>query len=108
VLHRAPPQVNADLPALLAQLHPDDRANLAHYWGQWVRNEVGDEVEIRLQHFGQPNQWFCLTPSYHEMANGRVLLGGTLRDISVLKRYQKTPTFSIASKTLPSKSSRTT
>ena len=89
VLHRAPPLVNADLPALLAQLHPDDRAYLAHFWGQWVRNQVSDEVEIRLQHPGQPNQWFCLTPSYHEMADGRVLLGGTLRDISVLKRYQE-------------------
>ena len=89
VLHRPPALVNADLPALLAQLHPDDRAYLAHYWGQWVRNQVSDEVEIRLQHPSQPNQWFCLTPSYQEMADGRVLLGGTLRDISVLKRYQE-------------------
>jgi two-component system sensor histidine kinase VicK len=89
VLHRPPGQVNADLPALLAQLHPDDRAYLAHYWRRWTRDQITDEVEIRLQHPGQPNQWFCLTPSYQQTAGGRVLLGGTLRDISVLKRYQE-------------------
>ena len=89
VLHRPPAEVNADLPALLAQLHPDDRTYLAHYWARWRRDEVIDEVEIRLQHPGQPNQWFCLTSSYLEMADGRVLLGGSLRDISVLKRYQE-------------------
>ena len=34
VLHRSAPLVNADLSDLLAQLHPDDRAYLAHYWGR--------------------------------------------------------------------------
>ncbi|NVO86221.1 PAS domain-containing sensor histidine kinase [Hymenobacter terrestris] len=89
ILHRPVALVNADLPALLAQLHPDDRAYLAHYWARWKRDEITDEVEVRLQHPGQPDQWFCLTPSYQLLADGRVLLGGSLRNISVMKRYQE-------------------
>ena len=81
--------VNEELPGLLAHLHPDDRAYLAHYWALWVQNQVHDEVEIRLQHPGQPHQWFCLTPSYQVAADGHILLGGTLRDVSVMKRYQE-------------------
>ena len=88
VLHGSLNGVNAELPALLQRLHPDDLAYIAHYWARWVQNEVTDEVEVRLQTPGKPNQWFCLTPSYQEV-DGRVLLGGTLRDVSVMKRYQE-------------------
>ena len=81
--------VNAELPDLLQRLHPDDRAYLAHYWARWVQGQPTNEVEVRLLHEGQPHQWFCLTSSYHQDAQGRVLLGGTLRDTSVLKNYQE-------------------
>lgn len=81
--------VNAELPDLLQRLHPDDRAYLAHYWARWQQGQPASEVEVRLLHEGQPPQWFCLTPAYQQDARGRVLLGGTLRDISVLKRYQE-------------------
>jgi len=81
--------VNAELPGLLQRLHPDDRAYLAHYWARWQQGQPASEVEVRLLHEGQPPQWFCLTPAYQQDARGRVLLGGTLRDISVLKRYQE-------------------
>jgi two-component system sensor histidine kinase VicK len=81
--------VNAELPDLLERLHPDDRAYLAHYWALWQQGPPANEVEVRLLHAGQPHQWFCLTPSYRQDAQGQVLLGGTLRDTSVLKRYQE-------------------
>ena len=81
--------VNAELPDLLQRLHPDDRAYLAHYWARWVQGQPTNEVEVRLLHEGQPHQWFCLTPSYQQDAQGRVLLGGTLRNTSVLKSYQE-------------------
>ena len=81
--------VNAELPDLLQRLHPDDQAYLAHYWARWVQGQPANEVEVRLLHEGQPHQWFSLTPSYQQDAQGRVLLGGTLRDISVMKRYQE-------------------
>jgi two-component system sensor histidine kinase VicK len=88
VLHGTMPGVNAELPTLLQRLHPDDLAYLGHYWAKWVQNEMTDEVEVRLQTPGKPNQWFCLTPGY-QVVDGRILLGGTLRDVSVTKRYQE-------------------
>jgi two-component system sensor histidine kinase VicK len=88
VLGGAPAEVNAELPALLARLHPDDRQYLAYYWQLWVRGQLPDEVEIRLQQAGGVDQWFCLTPGYDQPAEGGVLIGGTLRDISVQKAYQ--------------------
>ncbi|TDN38824.1 PAS domain-containing sensor histidine kinase [Hymenobacter sp. UV11] len=81
--------VKAELPDLLQRLHPDDRAYLAHYWALWQQGQPANEVEVRLLHEGQPHQWFCLTPSYQQDAKGRVLLGGSLRDVSVMKRYQE-------------------
>jgi two-component system sensor histidine kinase VicK len=88
VLGGNPSAVNAELPALLARLHPDDRRYLAHYWKLWVRGLMTDEVEIRLLHAEASDQWFALTPAYQQAADGRVLIGGTLRDISVQKEYQ--------------------
>ncbi|GAA4012049.1 hypothetical protein GCM10022408_25800 [Hymenobacter fastidiosus] len=88
VLHGKPDQVNTELPALLARLHPDDRPRLAEYWTQWCRGLARDEVEFRLRHPEAPDQWFCLTPYYERDGAGAVWLAGSLRDISVTKRYQ--------------------
>lgn len=88
VLGGNPAGVNAELPALLARLHPDDQKYLAYYWKLWVVGQMADEVEVRLQKEDATDQWFCLTPSYEQTAEGRVLVGGTLRDISVQKAYQ--------------------
>jgi two-component system sensor histidine kinase VicK len=88
VFHGKPGQANAELPALLARLQPDDRPRLAEYWTQWGQGQVHDEVEFRLRHPEGPDQWFCLTPYYEQDAAGAVTLVGSLRDISVTKRYQ--------------------
>ena len=88
VLHGNPDEANAELPALLSRLHPDDRPRLADYWTQWGQGAVHDEVEFRLGHPDAPDQWFCLTPFYDRGAGGAVWLVGSLRDISVAKRYQ--------------------
>ena len=82
-------QVNEELPALLARLHPDDRIYLAAYWRLWVRGQMQDEVEVRLLHAEAADQWFCLTPSYQPTVDERLLVGGTVRDISVQKAYQQ-------------------
>lgn len=89
VLRSTPALVNEKLPALLDQLHPDDRSYLSQYWVAWREGRATNEVEIRLQPPGEPQQWFCLTPSYQKAADGHVLLGGSLRNISVMKRYQE-------------------
>jgi two-component system sensor histidine kinase VicK len=88
VLGGNPAQVNAELPALLARLHPDDHQFLAHYWKLWVRGQIADEIELRLLREGAADQWFSLTPAYQQTAKGSVLVGGTLRDISEQKAYQ--------------------
>ena len=88
VLGGVPAAVNAELPALLARLHPDDRPYLARYWQRWAQGQTPDEVEFRLLTEGAAGRWFCLTPGHQHTADGRVLVGGTLRDISVAKAYQ--------------------
>ena len=88
VLGGSPAEVNAELPALLARLHPDDHQYLTYYWKMWVRGQMPDEVEVRLQKNGAPDQWFCLTPSFRHVPDGPLLVGGTLRDISVQKHHQ--------------------
>jgi len=89
VLHGHRDQVQQELPRLLARLHPQDQAYLAHYWKLWVRGQMPDEVEVRLLTPGQPDQWFCLTPYWEQTDTGTALLVGTLRDISVAKGYQQ-------------------
>ena len=88
VLAGNPAQVNAELPALLARLLPADRTFLAHCWTKWRQGRLLDEVEVHLQKEGTGGQWFCLTPSYQQVAAGPILVGGTLRDISAQKVYQ--------------------
>lgn len=88
VLGGHPAQVNAELAGLLARIHPDDRAYLAEYWRLWGSGQPADEVDIRLQSPGQPDQWFTLVPSYQKASSGTVWLSGTLHDVSVAKQYQ--------------------
>jgi two-component system sensor histidine kinase VicK len=88
VLHGRQALVNEELPALLSRLHPDDQKYLAHYWKLWVRGQMSDEGELRLLTPEQPEQWFCLTPYWERTASGTALVAGSLRDISVSKRYQ--------------------
>jgi two-component system sensor histidine kinase VicK len=88
VLHGNRRHVNEELPALLARLHPDDRAYLTRYWTLWVRGQMADEVELRLQEPNQPDQCFCLTPFYQRNSPDEVWVAGTLRNISVAKQYQ--------------------
>lgn len=83
------PRVNEELPALLARLHPDDRPYLAQCWQRWRQGRLAHEVEVRLLHDHQPDQWFCLTPFYLPTPDGTGRVGGTLRDLSASKRYQQ-------------------
>ena len=55
---------------------------------RWGQGAVHDEVEFRLRYPEALDQWFCLTPFQEREADGAVWLVGSLRDISVMKRYQ--------------------
>ena len=80
--------VNAELPALLARVHPDDRGYLAEHWARWVRGEQLSEIEVRLERVGQSAQWFAAIPYYHPGAATGPLLVCTLHDISAAKHHQ--------------------
>lgn len=80
--------VNAELPALLARVHPDDRCYLAEHWARWVRGEQLGEINLRLQRLGESAQWFAVIPYYHPAAVMGPLLVCTLHDISAAKHHQ--------------------
>ncbi|WBA43498.1 PAS domain-containing sensor histidine kinase [Hymenobacter canadensis] len=80
--------VNAELPALLARIHPDDQAYLAEHWGRWMRGEQLGEIEVRLQRVGESAQWFAAIPYYHAGGARGPLLACTLHDISAAKHHQ--------------------
>ena len=81
-------QVNDELPALLARLHPDDGPYLAHYWKLLAQGRATDEVEVRVLRPGQLDQIFCLTAYYQAAGADAALVHGDLRDISASKYYQ--------------------
>ena len=80
--------VNAELPALLARIHPDDRGYLAEHWARWIRGEQLGEIEVRLQRVGESAQWFAAIPYYHTDEALGPLLVCTLHDISAAKHHQ--------------------
>lgn len=80
--------VNAELPALLARIHPDDRGYLAEHWARWVQGEQLSEIDVRLQRVDQSAQWFAAIPYYHPAAETGPLLVCTLHDISAAKHHQ--------------------
>ena len=81
--------VNAELPALLARIHPDDRGYLAEHWARWLRGEQLGEIEGRLLRVGESAQCFAAMPYYHQPdAAVGPLLVCTLHDISAAKHHQ--------------------
>lgn len=89
VLQGHPAQVNEELPALLARLHPDELPTLRSLWKHWSKGALQEEIELRLVQPKQPDQWFCLTPHWHQGPDGHILLGGVLRDVSVERQHKE-------------------
>jgi two-component system sensor histidine kinase VicK len=81
-------QVNEELPALLARLHPDDVPLLQRYWQLWTQGRLHDEIEVRLRTPNGSEQWLCLLPHWQQDATGGAVLGGTVRDITRSRSYQ--------------------
>ena len=87
VLFGTAADVNAEWPALLARVHPDDRSYLAEHWARWVLGEQLGEINVRLQRGGESAQWFAAIPYYHPAATGPLLVC-SLHDISAAKHHQ--------------------
>ena len=84
--HRA--QVNAELPALLARLPPDELPLLQRYWRLWQSGGLQDELEVYLRQADGPDQWLCLTPHWYQDAAGQPFVSGSARDISAERAHR--------------------
>lgn len=82
--------IDKELPALLRRLHPDDVPLWRRYWLLWQRGDFRHEVEVRLTRAEQPEQWFCLTPYWHQDAAGHRWVSGSLREITTDKMQRLT------------------
>ncbi len=89
VLYGTDAGVNAELPALLARIHPDDQGYLAEHWARWMQGEQLGEIEVRLQRAGQSAQWFAAMPYHYQAGGTPPLLVCTLHDISAAKHHQE-------------------
>ncbi|TGE28107.1 PAS domain-containing sensor histidine kinase [Hymenobacter metallicola] len=85
VLGGNPAQVNAELPDLLARLHPEDIAYLRQQVQHWSQGELPEAVEFRLLRPDGSEQWLCLTPHLEQQANDPHQLGGFLTDTTASK-----------------------
>lgn len=82
--------VNQDLPALLARLHPDDQTYAAARLTHLLQGKFVEDVELRLMpspgRAGRP-QWLCFTVGRVEQAPGQTYLSGTVQDITQTREY---------------------
>ncbi|RPD44147.1 PAS domain-containing protein [Hymenobacter sediminis] len=88
VLGGTPDQVNEELPALLARLHPEDAPYLQQRWQQWRQGQAVEEVAFRLCTPQGREQWLCLTPHVQLSPAGGGQVGGWLTDITVTKHQE--------------------
>jgi two-component system sensor histidine kinase VicK len=79
-------RVNAELPALLARIHPDDQNHAADCWQRWLAGQLREPFELRLRTLEGADQHVCLTP--HQLADeaGNLQVGGLLEDITSTKQ----------------------
>ncbi|WP_259404639.1 ATP-binding protein [Hymenobacter sp. HSC-4F20] len=78
-------QVNEELPALLARLHPDDREHAADCWQRWLAGRLRDPFELRLRGAEGQDQHLCVTPYHLSGPDEQMQLGGLLEDITATK-----------------------
>jgi len=80
--------VNAELPALLARLPPDDLPLLQRSWRQWQIGDLHHELEVCLRRVDGPDQWLCFTPYWYQDAAGQAFVSGSARDLSNEKAHR--------------------
>ncbi|MCC2545941.1 PAS domain S-box protein [Hymenobacter sp. BT175] len=86
LLHGHCNQVNEELPGLLRQIHPDDKAYLAGCFAHLVWGEAMENIEARLIRDNGLVQWLCLS-AHCVQENGETFLTGFAHDISSNKEY---------------------
>ncbi|GAA4391465.1 PAS domain-containing sensor histidine kinase [Hymenobacter koreensis] len=82
-------QANEELPGLLRQLHPDDRAYAAECLEKLLQQRLHEDVEVRLVRPDGSVQWLCLKAAVQQRPNGQALLSGFVEDVTTSKEYTR-------------------
>lgn len=85
MLHGQCAQVNEELPALLARVHPDDQGHAADCWHRWLQGRLQEPFELRLQRPSGEDQHLCITPHLLVGPEGQPQMGGLVEDITATK-----------------------
>lgn len=85
ILHGQCAQVNEELAALLARVHPDDHDHAADCWQRWLQGRLQEPFELRLQLPNGPDQHLCITPHRLVGAAGDTQVGGLVEDVTATK-----------------------
>lgn len=76
----------AEMPALLARIHPDDQDHAADCWQRWCAGQLREPFELRLRTPDGADQHLCITPHQVADAAGGPQVGGLLEDITSTKQ----------------------
>ncbi|WP_375434706.1 ATP-binding protein [uncultured Hymenobacter sp.] len=82
-------QVNEELPALLARLHPDDQEYAADCFARLCTGLLRENVELRLLGPNEEVQWLCVRASLYRPADSSPSVSGFIDDITVEKAYHQ-------------------
>ncbi|MBH8570827.1 hypothetical protein KB206_18175 [Microvirga sp. STS02] len=80
--------VDTDLPQLLSFLPPDDQTYVRHCLGQLAAGHLCDDLLLRLQpRLNVPMRWLAMKAQRSTAPDGRLLLTGTIEDVTVEQEY---------------------
>jgi len=77
-------QVNEELDALVARIHPDDYDHALDCWQRWCQDRLRESFELHLLKADGSDQWLYVTPCQLTDAAG-VQIGGLVQDITTTK-----------------------
>jgi two-component system sensor histidine kinase VicK len=75
-------EVNAELPGLLARIHPDDQEHAADCWQRWLAGRLREPFELRLRWAEGQDQHLSITPHRQPEAG---LVGALVEDVTTTK-----------------------
>ena len=77
--------VHDDVPTWLARLHPEDAPLLREHLTRVLAGEFVQDVEVRLTHAAEGEQWLSLSAGLELSPDGQQYVSGTVRDITRAK-----------------------
>lgn len=85
VIGSKPSHVNEELADLLDRIHPDDQRLLRKHYKAVLKDELVQDVELRLLQPSGSTQWLCLSACRELLADGEPYVSGTVVDVTTTK-----------------------